>query len=138
MVSISMMEGVGLGTLVGSTSMIDSVGLGGRGLCLVGNLLNDRDCLTSMILSVGLTGLIVMPAGSIGCLNGAGFADRKFVVSGISTLGGESAMSTLGGEFVMSTTAAMSFSGSDTWLTVDTEELSLLLETDGRVATARA
>ena len=138
MVSISMIEGVGLGALVGSTSMIDSVGLGIRGLCLVGNLLNDRDCVTSMMLSVGLTGLIVMPAGSMGCLNGVGFGGWNLDVSGISTLGGESAMSTLGGEFVMSTTAELSFSGSDTWLTVETELLSLLLETDGRVATARA
>jgi len=136
MVSISMMEGVGLGTLVGSTSMIDSVGLGMRGLCL-GNLLNDLDCFTSMILSVGLTGLIVIPAGSTGALNGFAGGGRKFDGSGISSLGGESAMSTLGGELVISTTADMSFSGSDTWFTVEAE-LSLPLEADGRVATARA
>ena len=137
MVSISIIEGVGLPSRIGSTSMIDSDGLGGRGLCL-GNLLNDRDCLTSMMLSSGLTGRIVIPAGSTGCLNGVGFLDRKVDFSEISILGGESGMSTLGGELVMSTTAAISFSGSETWLTVDTLELSLLLDTDGRVATARA
>jgi len=141
MLSISIMELAGLGALVGSTSIIDSVGLGTLSLCLVDPLLKDRDCLTSITLSVGLTGLIVMPAGSTGCLNGAGLlGDLKLVGSGISTLGGESAMSTAGGEPVMSTIPGpgLSFSGSDTWLTVDTEELSLPLETEGRVATARA
>jgi len=141
MLSISIMELAGLGALVASTSIIDSVGLGTLSLCLVDPLLKDRDCLTSITLSVGLTGLMVMPAGSTGCLNAAGLlGDLKLIGSGISTLGGESAMSTAGGEPVMSTIPGpgLSFSGSDTWLTVDTEELSLPLETEGRVATARA
>lgn len=136
MVSISMIEGVGLGSR--STSMIDSGGLGIRDLCLAGPLLYERGCLTSMMLSAGLTGRIVIPAGSVGCLKVEGLDDRKVEFSAFSILGGESAISTLGGELVMSTTAAMSFSGSETWLTVDTEELSLLLDTEGRVATARA
>lgn len=131
-----MIEGVGLGSR--STSMIESCGLGTRDLCLAVALLYKRGCLTSMMLSAGLTGRIVMPAGSTGCLNVEDLVDRKVEFSAFSTLGGESAISTLGGELVMSTTAAMSFSVSETWLTVDTDELSLLLDAEGRVATARA
>ena len=111
MVSISIIDGVGLGSR--STSMIESGGLVGRALCLACPLLYERGCFTSMMLSVGLTGLIVMPAGSTGCLKVEGFEARKEDVSAFSILGGESAMSTLGGEFVMSTMAEMSFSGSD-------------------------
>ena len=67
---------------------------------------------TSIMLSSGLTGLMVIPAGSTGFLNEVGFLDLRVVWSCIKTLGGESSTSTLGGEFVMSTTAS-STSGSD-------------------------
>jgi len=130
-----MIEGVGLD--IRSTSIIESGGLEGRVFGFDCTLLYERGCFTSMMLSDGLTGLIVIPAGSTGCLKVEGFAGRKEVFSTFSTLGGESAISTLGGELVMSTTAAMSFSVSDTWFTVDAE-LSLLLDTEGLVATARA